>query len=120
MILYNVFNKFFNKVLFLFSQKYEKKPKVKLNHEPSEYMKRMRELWIPSNIDTVRRVCSRETMGYVAQGSFSFTEAHSCGIGYVAYSALRILIESSQTQVLIRNPSSNKYELAKIQIIKCV
>lgn len=80
----------------------------------------MRELWLPSDIGTVRKVCSRETIGYVAQGAFSFTEAHSCGIGYLAYNALQALIGSAQTHVLIRNPSSNKYGLAKIQIIECV
>lgn len=101
-------------------QKFAKKPKIKPNQEPSAYMKLMRELWLPSNIDTVRKVASRETMGYVAQGAFSFTEAHSCGIGYVAYNALHTLITSAQTKVLVRNPSSNKYNLAKIEIIKYV
>lgn len=86
--------------------------------EPSAYMKLMRELWIPSKIDAVRKVCSRDTMGYVAQGAFSFTEAESCGIGYIAYNALYELIAASQNQVLVRNPSSNKYNLARIEIIK--
>lgn len=84
--------------------------------EPSEYVKTMRELWLPSNIETVRNLPCREVMGYIIQGAFSFTEAQSCGIGYIAYNALNTLLCNNLNQVLIRNTSSRKYQLANITI----
>lgn len=95
-----------------------KSPKNKT--EPSEYVKQMRELWLPSNISSVRNIGSRETMGYISQGAFSFTEAHSCGVGYVTYNALNTLLNKGLSQVLVRNTSSRKYRVAKIEIIKNV
>lgn len=97
------------------------KEKVKRNkRELSDYVKRMRELWLPSTLNSVRDIGSRETMGYVSQGAFSFTEAHACGVGYVAYNALDALLKSGLNQVLIRNTTSRTYRLANIQIIKNV
>ncbi|XP_037970774.2 ribonucleases P/MRP protein subunit POP1 [Plutella xylostella] len=86
--------------------------------EPSEYAKKMRELWLPSNINNVRNTCSREVMGYLSQGAFSFSEANSCGVGYVAYNALSLLVQNGFNYVLVRNTSSFKYRIAKLQIIK--
>lgn len=78
----------------------------------------MRELWLPSNITTVRNTCLRPLMGYVCKGDFSFTEAKSVGVGYVALPALIELIKSGLNKVLIRNSTSRKYRLAKIMVIK--
>lgn len=78
----------------------------------------MRELWLPSKVETVRNVALRQTMGYVAQGAFSFTEALSCGVGYIAYNALDHLLNNGLNQVLVRNTTSRKYRLANIVIIK--
>lgn len=78
----------------------------------------MRELWLPSKVNTVRFSGARQTMGYVSNGAFSFSEARSCGIGYIAYNALCNHIENGCNKVLIRNTTSLKYRLAKIQIIK--
>ncbi|XP_075979234.1 POP1 ribonuclease P/MRP subunit [Anticarsia gemmatalis] len=93
-----------------------KSQKVHKN-EPSEYVKSMRELWLPSTIDTVRNVPSRQVMGYIAQGAFSFTEARSCGVGYIAYNAINMLLSRNFNQVLVRNTTSKKYYLANIVII---
>ncbi|KAJ8713547.1 hypothetical protein PYW07_013917 [Mythimna separata] len=86
--------------------------------EPSEYTKSMRELWLPSKVESVRNVASRQVMGYVAQGAFSFTEACSCGIGYIAFHALKHLLNNGLNQVLVRNTTSRKYRLANIMIVK--
>ncbi|OWR43157.1 hypothetical protein KGM_213530 [Danaus plexippus plexippus] len=95
------------------------KQKVQHNkHEPSDYVKSMRELWLPSSSDTVRHVPSRQVMGYISQAAFSFSEARCCGIGYVALNALNQLLEQRINQVLIRNTTSRKYTLANINIIK--
>ena len=101
---------------FGFQVSVEKKRKI-TQHEPSEYTKAMRELWLPS-VETVRNVPSRQVMGYVAQGAFSFTEARSCGIGYIAYNALNHLLNKGLNQVLVRNTTSRKYRLANIVIVR--
>lgn len=97
-------------------QMYTKKLRKVHRREPSEYVKAMRELWLPSKIETVRKVGTREVIGYIAQGAFSFTEARSCGVGYIAYNALRHLLNTGLNQVLVRNPTSRKYRLANIVI----
>ncbi|XP_068618365.1 ribonucleases P/MRP protein subunit POP1 [Battus philenor] len=85
--------------------------------KPSEYVKHMRELWLPSNITTVRSSCSRPILGYVSKGAFSFTEAKCAGIGYIAFNALLEFLKSDQDQILVRNNSSRKYFLAKVHIV---
>ncbi|CAH2240858.1 jg27254 [Pararge aegeria aegeria] len=94
------------------------KPEGKNKHEPSEYVKAMRELWLPSKIEAVRNVGSREVMGYLSQGAFSYSEAKSCGVGYVTFNAITKLLECGLNKVLVRNTTSRKYRLANIQIIK--
>lgn len=85
--------------------------------EPSEYVKKMRELWIPPKVEHVRDTNSRELLGYLTSAAFSFTEAHSCGVGYIPYNALRALIDSKEKCLLIRNVSSKKYRKANFKII---
>ncbi|CAD0200886.1 unnamed protein product [Chrysodeixis includens] len=96
----------------------QKKTPKYVRRQPSEYVIRTRELWLPSKIKTVRNIASRQVMGYISQGAFSFTEACSCGIGYIAYNALNTLLSSKFNQVLVRNTSSRKYRLANIIIIQ--
>ncbi|KAL4712027.1 hypothetical protein ACJJTC_003694 [Scirpophaga incertulas] len=88
------------------------------NSEPSEYMKQMRELWLPTNIETCRNSCSREVMGFLCQAAFSFSESCGCGVGYLAYNALDTLLKKNINQVLVRNVSSRYYRLANINVIK--
>ncbi|XP_045766894.1 ribonucleases P/MRP protein subunit POP1 [Maniola jurtina] len=93
-------------------------PLKKNKHEPSEYVKAMRELWLPSNIEAVRNISSREVMGYLSQGAFSFSEAKSCGVGYVTYNAVMKLLDHGLNRVLVRNTTSRTYRIANIEIIK--
>lgn len=80
----------------------------------------MRQLWLPSKIDSVRFIGTRQVLGYLSMGALSFSEARSCGIGYVAYNALSELLKMGQNRVLVRNVSSRKYWLANIQTVKNV
>ncbi|KAM3966154.1 LOW QUALITY PROTEIN: POP1 ribonuclease P/MRP subunit [Aphomia sociella] len=86
--------------------------------EPSEYVKAMRELWLPADIKSVRHSCSKQVMGYLTQAGFSFSEARTCGVGYVAYNALNTLLKTGQNQILVRNTTSRKYRPANLEIIK--
>lgn len=79
----------------------------------------MRELWLPSDTAIVRNLSTRQVMGFISQGGFSFTEAQSCGVGYIAYNALNMLLCNNFNQVLVRNTSSRKYQLANITIMNC-
>ncbi|XP_061715063.1 ribonucleases P/MRP protein subunit POP1 [Cydia pomonella] len=84
--------------------------------EPSEYVKLMRDLWVPSSINTVRHLTVREIIGFITQGGFSFSEAQSCGVGFVAYNALSALLKTGQNKILVRNLTSRKYRLGSLQI----
>lgn len=85
--------------------------------EPSDYVLKMRDLWVPPSVTSVRNICSRELIGYLSNGAFSFSEAQGCGVGYMPYNALKKLLEGKQNNVLIRNTCSRKYRLAKFKII---
>ncbi|KAK9751294.1 Ribonucleases P/MRP protein subunit POP1 [Popillia japonica] len=62
-----------------------------------EYKKKMASLWIPDVQSQIRQSCSREVIGWVTKGDFSFS------IG--------------SNRVLVRNISSRQYRLATLQII---
>ncbi|CAH2091046.1 unnamed protein product [Euphydryas editha] len=94
------------------------KLKRKHNSKPSEYVKAMRELWLPSNVESIRNVGVREVIGFVTHGAFSFSESKSCGVGYIAYNALVKLNSNALNKVLVRNTTSRQYRLANVNIIK--
>lgn len=79
---------------------------------------RMCELWLPTQPKTIRQQCSREVFGYLTQSQFMFHEAKVGGIGYVTVNGIQKLtrINSNQksNQVLVRDPDSLNYRLAKI------
>lgn len=114
--IYDVFIVEFSNNFIQFQASAEKSRKTN-QIEPSEYTKSMRELWLPSKVESVRNVASRQVMGYVAQGAFSFTVARSCGVGYIAFNALKHLLNNGLNQVLLRNTTSRKYRLANLVII---
>ncbi|XP_077289093.1 POP1 ribonuclease P/MRP subunit [Arctopsyche grandis] len=102
------------------SKKFISVPKQNNSSLIQNYLSRMRELWLSSNLDNVRNQCSRETIGYVVKGDFSFTEAKSAGVGYVALKSLEILLKkrtSNKTLVLVRNTLSRQYRYASLDII---
>ncbi|CAH0398801.1 unnamed protein product [Chilo suppressalis] len=88
--------------------------KISSKSEPSEYVKAMRELWLPSDIKSCRHSCSRQILGFLPQAAYSFSESRSCGVGFVAYNALNTLLKKNFNKVLVRNVSSRKYRLANL------
>lgn len=87
----------------------------------SEQLKQMRELWLPKTSMRIRNQCSREVFGYMTQCQFSFSEATVAGIGYVTTIGLQHLQKlydknSKSINVLVRDPNSLHYRLAKLRI----
>lgn len=81
------------------------------------YKQKMRHLWLPEPT-SIRYSCSREVMGFVTNGGFSFSLGHSCAIGYVTLGSLPTLFASKcKNKVLIRNTNCRKYRLAELEII---
>lgn len=113
----------YNNWIILFqenSKNYVVLPKQDNSKMLNKYSSQMKELWLPTQIDSVRRQCSREVMGYVKHGDFSFTEAQSYGVGYVALQSLQLLILNSANNaalVLTRNTTSRQYRYAELEVI---
>lgn len=83
-----------------------------------EHAMKMRELWMP-NAKTVRKSCSREVIGFIYKGGFSFSEGLGMGLGYIPLTALLTFIKSSyllKPWILIRNKNSQQYRYAMLRI----
>ncbi|CAH1968285.1 unnamed protein product [Acanthoscelides obtectus] len=81
------------------------------------YTMQMRKLWLPET-KTLRHSCSREVMGFVKQGGFSFLLSKSKGIGYIASCSLeKLLFLKCKNKVLIRNTNSKQYRLGILDVI---
>lgn len=79
--------------------------------------RKMCELWLPSTWQTVRKQCSRETIGYCASADFSFIEAGCSGTGYVTLNGLaHNLTSPTPGHVLIRDTKSRHYRSAQIRV----
>ncbi|ENN73492.1 hypothetical protein D910_12245 [Dendroctonus ponderosae] len=78
------------------------------------YRHKMRSLWLPEP-KTIRYSCIRPVIGFIKHGAFSFTFGQSKGLGYIAGSALTSL--TAKNKVLIRNPNSQKYKAAVLDIV---
>ncbi|KAG5887847.1 hypothetical protein JTB14_005613 [Gonioctena quinquepunctata] len=75
------------------------------------YNSQMRKLWLPEP-KNIRHSCSREVMGFVTHGDFSFLLGKSRAIGYIASGALIKLLSSiHKNKVLVRNTSSRQYRI---------
>lgn len=84
-----------------------------------EQYEQMCELWLPVTPKTIRQQCMREVFGYLTQCQFMFHEAKVCGIGYVTINGIRKLSKCNgraSNQVLVRDPNSLNYHLARISI----
>lgn len=85
----------------------------------TEQYEQMCELWLPATPKTIRQQCMREVFGYLTQCQFMFHEAKVCGTGYVTINGLRKLSQCNGralNQVLVRDPNSLNYHLARISI----
>ncbi|XP_058504584.1 ribonucleases P/MRP protein subunit POP1 [Solea solea] len=76
-------------------------------------------LW-PDPLPSVTSHCSRVTLGWVTQGDFSLSAGCGEALGFVSVAGLLNTILSQPTEyrgmVLLRNPTSLHYRLAKINI----
>ncbi|XP_039300270.1 ribonucleases P/MRP protein subunit POP1-like [Nilaparvata lugens] len=84
----------------------------------------MQRLWLPSEIGNLRNSCSREVIGFLEDGAFSYKEACSTGQGYIALTALlkffshwKTISSSKSPVILVRSPSSYQYSFAEVSIM---
>ncbi|RZF37108.1 hypothetical protein LSTR_LSTR013804 [Laodelphax striatellus] len=84
----------------------------------------MQRLWLPTEIGNLRNGCSREVMGFLENGAFSYKEACSTGQGYIALTALlkfcshwKTVAPSKYPLILVRSPFSYQYSFAELSII---
>ncbi|TGZ54758.1 ribonucleases P/MRP protein subunit POP1 [Temnothorax longispinosus] len=82
----------------------------------SDQSVKMSELYL-SKCTEVRHSCDREVMGYITLGNFSFSQAKSIGIGYIALPSLLRMIDEKSNTVLIRNIQTRQYRLAELNIL---
>lgn len=82
----------------------------------------MRKLWLPGS-ESVKNCCSRTIIGFVSEGDYSFTNARTCGVGYVSFGGLLELLVllknmgKQSSNVLVRNTSTSQYRFASLDII---
>lgn len=87
----------------------------------AEQLRRMRELWLPEEVTSMRHQCSREVIGQVTHGNFSFIEATEAAVGYVSWRGLQAVMDGGgnhqkQPQVLVRATNSRQYRLAVLKV----
>lgn len=105
-----------------------------------EQLQRMRELWLPAVVATVRGQCSREVCGFVTQADFSLSEATVAGVAYVTLMAVKKLLLAAEKggesgdgkkkkrggkrgsglteacRVMVRETTSRQYRLATLRV----
>ncbi|EFA11371.2 ribonucleases P/MRP protein subunit POP1 [Tribolium castaneum] len=79
------------------------------------YTEKMRALWLPEPT-TIRHSCSREVVGFVSKGGFSFSIGKSAGTGYITSDCLSELVDF-RNKVLLRNTNSRQYKTANLSVI---
>ncbi|CAG9829158.1 unnamed protein product [Diabrotica balteata] len=81
------------------------------------YTNKMRKLWLPEPT-IIRKLCTREVMGFVKHGGYSFLASKSKAIGYITAGALSSLLSTkSIDRVLVRNTHSRQYRLGRLNVI---
>nr|XP_023012368.1 ribonucleases P/MRP protein subunit POP1 [Leptinotarsa decemlineata] len=81
------------------------------------YSSKMRKLWLPE-AKNIRHSCSREVMGYVRHGDFSFLVGRSKALGYITSGALEKLLSlKCNNKVLVRNTNSRQYRLGTLEVV---
>lgn len=92
----------------------------------AEQLKKMRELWLPETTQSVRHQCTREVVGYMTQGNFSFIEATVAGVGYITLNGLKKLLNNCEKakkgsvggcRVLVRGTNTRQYRLATVKVL---
>lgn len=87
-----------------------------------EYMIQMKKLWIPEEQLPLKDSCDRVILGFITKSHFSFTKSKNVGIGYMPGLALLELFnlwsesKSNLPYVLVRNPHTNQYRYALLNV----
>lgn len=87
-----------------------------------EQYKTMCELWLPSNPISIKDQCSRQVIGNLTTSRFTFTEAKTCGIGYISAQGLVEFIKLfkklkiNKMFVLTRATNSRSCQTAQLKI----
>lgn len=100
--------------VFTVKEKSFKSPTEGIVKEQAEMM---RELWLPSEVKKVKSSSSRNIIGFVVFGDYSFSRSKCIGYGFVALAPLLSVLEKQQCQVLIRNKTSLQYNFAKLKVL---
>ncbi|XP_063931063.1 ribonucleases P/MRP protein subunit POP1 isoform X2 [Zophobas morio] len=79
------------------------------------YSKKIRALWLPEP-RTIRYSCSREVVGFVHKGGFSFSLGKSSATGYIVSDAL-LAVRQFKNRILLRNTNSRQYKVANLTVI---
>lgn len=89
-----------------------------------EYLKEIRELWIPSKITSLRQYCNREICGFVLESGFSFLKSHYVGLGYITCESLRSLLrlqinagKKDCAIVLARSSDTLNYRFCSLNVV---
>ncbi|XP_014226502.1 ribonucleases P/MRP protein subunit POP1 isoform X1 [Trichogramma pretiosum] len=78
----------------------------------------MANLYLPK-CESVRKSCDREVVGYVTNGSFSYSEAKGIGLGYVVATSVFNNFKEVSNFILIRNSTTRQYRICKLEILNC-
>lgn len=91
-----------------------KKKKKKLHTESKEQSTASVE------VKRIRNSCSRDIIGFVNHGGFSFASGNGIGLGFCSLAGLQKLLQQSSEYkmlVLVRNPTSYQYRFAYMSVI---
>ncbi|XP_078038487.1 POP1 ribonuclease P/MRP subunit isoform X1 [Augochlora pura] len=106
-----------NNDLQILDNECKRKNLLKASHDAvSKQAKKMTQMYFPDCVD-VRYSCSREVMGYVTKGDFSFVQAKGTGLGYITLNSLLEFLNKKYSFVLIRNIQTRQYRIAKLEVI---
>lgn len=78
-----------------------------------KYSIELRSLYFPKP-ESIRNSCSRNVIGYVTNGDYSFIGAKCCAVGYITLQSL-FLVQNQY--VLVRDRNSRQYRSAILNVI---
>ena len=94
--------------------------KAKREKENEEFNFKMKEMWLPDQ-KGVKDACSRQMMGFLSDGGYSYRIGKSVGVGFVPLVALADYVEvvrqKGQPLVLVREAELSQYRFAKMSVI---
>lgn len=104
------------------SKKFVKIEKSDTEKLVEEQFQKMCEMLVPTKPESIRNQCSRETIGYLTNSRFTYSEANVCAVGYLMGNGFVELIKSfcklktKELFVLVRSPNSRHYQIGFLKI----